>query len=123
MATENIREVTDFSTVTTAAPMVIQFTNPYDKDADKETVWNTGLSATGFPHSNEDYTNKGKATIEEDWIWAAKHTVEVPLFKTNQKIILAPKDTVKISVTRADEALYYKDLAQSDMLTIEVVTG
>lgn len=98
----------------------IEFTNPYKGPADDKVdqVFNTGLSAVGEPHSDEEASLAGKAIIPDVNAWEAKHIASIRLFGKNEYVQLNPGDTLKILPKSADEAIYYLNMPDTDIFKI-----
>lgn len=100
------------------ASQPIRIINPFDvAKLGDETVWNTGLSAAGFPHADEVYSYSGQATIEVE-APEKKFSTSFQLFRTNQMIVLNPGDEIVINPNSEEEALYYIMMPDSPFFKI-----
>lgn len=99
--------------VTTGYPKRVKITNTNTSDAGNaaQNIWNTGLSAAGDPHYNEDPANTGKAvvtgTVGTPFV---TNTASVTLFKSNQTIVLKPQEGIVVEVNTPAEYFYYHGL-------------
>lgn len=103
------------------------FTNIYDPTKEPNVPfidpldgkdWNTGLSAAGEPHADENYDYAGQGLIDDTDAYAIKKIAAIRLFKTNQEVVLNPGDSLEITPTTKEEVLYYLSFADSDVLQI-----
>ena len=107
-------------------PATVTMTNLLTKESVDDIVWNTGCSAVGDPHVDEDIANAGKALIEgQDNLLPEikKAQTAVAVFGLRpQYWILDEGESVTLPVENAEAAVYYADQA-SESLKVEFTEG
>lgn len=89
-----------------------------------DQVWNTGLSAVGDPHCDEDFANAGKAIIDDtsEILPVLKHgQTKVAIFGlAPQYIVLEAGETRTITAPDTEAAKVFYEAQASEFLSVEV---
>lgn len=97
-------------------------TNILAEDVKTDTVWNTGLSACGCPHIDENIEDAGKSLVKdtsEILPKINKNQIAVAIYdNNNQYLVLNPGDKVTVTAETDEASLFYLDQAVEGALTV-----
>lgn len=116
--------------IPTTYPATVTFTNLLSAaNAGNDEVWNTGMSAAGFPYCDEDAANAGLAIIDnpDNLLPLIKRglTAVAIYGLRNEYWILGTEETNKtltIPVPNPEAAVFYANQA-SESLKVEITNG
>lgn len=107
----------------TTYPAKVTLTNLLTVDEADKKVWNTGMSAVGDPHCDENFADAGKAIVEDTSILMPeikKGETAVAIFGLRpQYVILKQGASIELSAPN-DEAVAYYLSQQSKDLKVEI---